>query len=95
VFVGCPFSSGDKVAYVDTDNVGGGREAASVLVERGCRRFGTVAETTDPPLTTIRNPIGLMAERATRMLIEQLDGTSDGTPVRMVFPPALVRRASA
>ena len=188
VFVGRPLSSGDKVAYVDTDNVGGGREAAAVLVERGCKRIGTVAgpadmsagedrlngwhearaaaglatdavehgdfteqggaaaterlldrhpdidglavasdlmaigalrvlatrgrkvpddvavvgyddiglaETTDPPLTTIRNPIGAMAERATRLLLEQLDGTSDGTPVRMLFPPALVRRASA
>ncbi len=54
-----------------------------------------LAETTDPPLTPIRNPIGAMAERATRLLLEQLDGTSDGTPVRMLFPPALVRRASA
>jgi DNA-binding LacI/PurR family transcriptional regulator len=54
-----------------------------------------VAETTQPPLTTIRNPIGLMAERATRLLLDQLDGTTDRTPVRMVFPPELVRRASA
>ena len=33
-----------------------------------------VAERTDPPLTTIRNPIGEMAEQATRLLLEQIDG---------------------
>ena len=188
VFVGRPLRSDNRVAYVDTDNVGGGREATSVLVRRGCVRIGTVAgpadmsagedrlqgwrealdaaglaadavehgdfteqggfaaterlidrhpdldglvvasdlmaagalrvlaargrrvpgdvavvgyddlgvaESAEPPLTTIRNPIGVMAERATRLLLDQLDGTTDETPVRLIFPPTLVRRASA
>ena len=54
-----------------------------------------VAERTDPPLTTIRNPIGEMAEQATRLLLEQVDGGHGAPPMRVIFPPTLVRRASA
>ncbi len=43
VFVGRPWSGGDRVAYVDIDNVAGGRAATEVLLERGCRRIGTIA----------------------------------------------------
>ena len=187
-FVGRPWTSADKVAYVDTDNLAGGRLAAELLVERGCRRIGTisgptdmaagtdrlegwraamrdagladdavaegdftelggeaaarellgrfpdidglvvasdlmavgalrvlaekgrrvpddiavtgyddlgVSERTNPPLTTVRNPIGEMAEQATRLLLEQIEGERDRQAIRVIFPPSLVRRASA
>ena len=42
-FVGRPWTSADKVAYVDTDNVAGEREATRVLMNRGCKRIGTIA----------------------------------------------------
>ena len=186
-FIGRPWTSTDRVSYVDTDNRAGGREATRLLLDRGCRRIGTVAgpadmtagrdrlegwrealgdaglptdavvhgdftelggadacaalldahpdldgivvasdlmasgalrvlsaqgrrvptdlavtgyddlgiaEHTDPPLTTLRNPIGDMAEEAARLLLEQLDGGL-ATPRRVIFPPTLVRRASA
>jgi DNA-binding LacI/PurR family transcriptional regulator len=187
VFVGRPWTGADRVAYVDTDNLAGSRAATEVLVERGCRRIGTIAgpadmtagvdrlegwrlalgaagladdlvehgnfteeggheaarrllatapdldgivaasdlmaagaltalaaagrrvpddvavvgfddvgsaERSEPPLTTMHNPIREMAEQATRLLLEQVDDT--GRPlVRVVFPPALVRRSSA
>lgn len=187
-FVGRPIDSADKVAYVDTDNSAGGRLAAELLVDRGCRRIGTIAgpadmaagtdrlegwraamrdagladdavvegdfteaggeaaarellgrfpdvdglvvasdlmavgalrvlaekgrrvpddiavtgyddlgvsERTNPPLTTVRNPIGEMAEQATRLLLEQIEGERDRQAIRVIFPPSLVRRASA
>ncbi|WP_344777344.1 LacI family DNA-binding transcriptional regulator [Nocardioides panacisoli] len=187
-FVGRPIESADKVAYVDTDNVAGGRIAAELLVQRGCTRIGTIAGPTDmaagtdrlegwraalsdaglpddavaygdfteaggeaaarellasypdldgiavasdlmaagalrvlaaagkrvpedvavtgyddlgvsdrthPTLTTVRNPIGEMAEQATRLLLEQIEGERDGRPIRVIFPPSLVRRESA
>jgi DNA-binding LacI/PurR family transcriptional regulator len=186
-FVGRPWTGADKVAYVDTDNVAGARLVTQRLVDRGCRRIGTIAgpvdmaagidrldgwrsalddaglpddvvangdftelggqeaatklldrhpdldglvvasdlmavgalrvlaaagrrvpddiavtgyddlgiaERTDPPLTTIRNPIGEMAEQATRLLLEQVDGDRDPQPIRVIFPPALVARKS-
>ena len=34
-------------AYVDTDNVAGGRMATEVLIERGCTRIGTIAGPAD------------------------------------------------
>ena len=46
-FVGRPWTSADKVAYVDTDNVAGEREATRVLMNRGCKRIGTIAGPTD------------------------------------------------
>lgn len=188
VFMGRPWTSADRVAYVDTDNVAGGRTATEVLVERGCRRIGTiagptdmtagadrltgfrqalanagldataveygyfteegghaaaerllvahpdidgivaasdlmaagalvalraagrrvpedvavvgfddvgVAERSDPPLTTMHNPIREMAEQATRLLLEQIDDSQHRHLMRVVFPPALVSRASA
>jgi DNA-binding LacI/PurR family transcriptional regulator len=187
-FVGRPWTSADRVSYVDTDNVAGSRLATAALIERGCRRIGAIAgpadmtagqdrlagfhqamavaglaadavvhgdfterggetaaaellaasadldglvvasdlmamgalrhlslsgrrvpddvavvgyddlglaEETDPPLTTVRNPIIEMAEQATRMLLEQVDGGRGDQPMRVVFPPSLVRRTSA
>ena len=187
-FVGRPWTSAEKVAYVDTDNVAGARLATEALIERGCRRIGAVAgpadmtagqdrlqgwtdamtaaglptdavvegdfteasgedaantllerhpdldglavasdlmaagalralashgrrvpddvavvgyddlgiaERTDPPLTTVRQPIVEMAAQATRLLLEQVDGNRGPQPMRVVFPASLVRRASA
>lgn len=187
-FVGRPFTGADKVAYVDTDNVAGGRLATERLVEQGRRRIGTitgpadmaagadrlqgwrdamrdaglpddavvegdftelggetaarellachpdidglvvasdlmaagalrvitdlgrrvpddvavtgyddlgVSERTTPPLTTIRNPIGEMAEHATRLLLEQIDEGRERQAIRVIFPPSLVVRGSA
>ena len=42
-FVGRPWSSADRLSFVDTDNVMGGRIATERLVERGCTRIGTIA----------------------------------------------------
>jgi DNA-binding LacI/PurR family transcriptional regulator len=187
-FVGRPWTSADRVSYVDTDNVAGSRLATQALVDRGCRRIGAVAgpmdmtagqdrlsgflaamadaglasdavvhgdfterggeraaadllhrapdldglvvasdlmamgalrfltlngrrvpddvavvgyddlglaESTDPPLTTVRNPIVEMAEQATRLLLEQIDGGRGGHAMRVIFPPSLARRVSA
>ena len=47
VFVGRPWTGADRVTYVDVDNVAGGREATQVLVDRGCRRIGTIAGPAD------------------------------------------------
>lgn len=188
VFVGRPWTSADKVAYVDTDNTGGARAATEVLLERGCTRIGHVsgpedmtagfdrvegwrsamraaghdddlvecgdfteaggaaaaallldkdptldglvvasdlmaagalrvlagagrrvpedvavigyddlgvAESTTPALTTVRNPLGEMAAQATRMLLEQIDDDTSPRALRVIFPPAVVRRDSA
>jgi DNA-binding LacI/PurR family transcriptional regulator len=54
-----------------------------------------VAEGTDPPLTTMRNPTVEMAERATRLLLEQIDGGTSGDAVRVIIPSRLIRRVSA
>lgn len=43
VFGGRPWAAGERVAYVDVDNIAGERLATEVLVERGCRRIGTIA----------------------------------------------------
>ncbi|MXP20725.1 LacI family DNA-binding transcriptional regulator [Gordonia sp. HNM0687] len=53
-----------------------------------------VAERTDPPLTTLRNPLSEMAAEAVTLLLGQLDGGS-AAPRRVVFAPTLIRRASA
>ena len=45
-----------------------------------------VAERTDPPLTTMKNPIGEMAERATRLLLDRIDGRESGGPYRLIIP---------
>ena len=54
-----------------------------------------VPERTSPALTTVRNPIGEMAEQAVRLLLEQIDDQRGPRPIRVIFPPSLVRRDSA
>lgn len=47
VFVGRPLTHGPDFPYVDVDNREGGRIAARRLVDRGCRRIGTITGPTD------------------------------------------------
>lgn len=54
-----------------------------------------VAERTTPRLTTVRQPVEQMAERATRLLIERVDSVHGSHPMRVIIPPTLVRRDSA
>jgi DNA-binding LacI/PurR family transcriptional regulator len=54
-----------------------------------------VAERTSPPLTTVRQPIVEMAERATRLLLEQMDGSAPAGAMRVIIPPVVVRRETA
>ena len=54
-----------------------------------------VAESTTPPLTTMRQPVGEMAERATRLLLEQIERGGRSEPLRLMLSPRLVVRASA
>lgn len=53
-----------------------------------------VAERTDPPLTTLHNPIGQMVVEGLRLLTEAIDAGGRSVPRRVVFMPELVRRAS-
>ena len=48
---------------------------------------------TDPPLTTIRQPIESMGRAAVKLLVSQIDGTV-GTAERLLFEPELVVRGS-
>jgi DNA-binding LacI/PurR family transcriptional regulator len=187
VFGGRPWSGAERISYVDVDNRAGGRIATEALIERGCRRIGTVtgpadmtaaddrlagwrdalqraglpddclargdftvesgarataellevhpdvdgifvasdlmasgalsvlaargrkvpedvavvgyddlgvAERTDPPLTTIRQPATEMAKRATELLLEQLSRGSSRSIKHEILSPQLIRRAS-
>jgi DNA-binding LacI/PurR family transcriptional regulator len=51
-----------------------------------------VAAVTDPPLTTVVNPVGAMARTAGGLLLRWLDGTEPDDPV--IFPAELVVRSS-
>lgn len=42
VFIGRPLDVGNRFPFVDVDNREGGRLAATRLVDRGCRRIGTI-----------------------------------------------------
>ena len=48
---------------------------------------------TDPPLTTVRQPIEAMGRAAVDRLVSQLEGRRDG-PRELLFAPELVVRAS-
>jgi DNA-binding LacI/PurR family transcriptional regulator len=71
-----------------------GRRVPDDIAVTGYDDLG-VPERTSPTLTTVRNPIGEMAEQATRLLLEQIEGERDPHAIRVIFPPAMVRRQSA
>ena len=48
---------------------------------------------TDPPLTTVRRPIGAMATAAVQTLLEEVNG-APAKHVELVFQPELVVRGS-
>jgi len=58
--------------------------------------FDDIALTTlvEPPLSTIRQPVGDMAEIAVKRLVACLAGTAGDQPVRAVLAPVLVLRCS-
>ncbi|MEU0136960.1 LacI family DNA-binding transcriptional regulator [Streptomyces sp. NPDC006296] len=49
----------------------------------------------DPPLTTVRQPVEEMAAEMARLLLRQIARPAEGPAPSVVFPPTLVRRASA
>jgi DNA-binding LacI/PurR family transcriptional regulator len=48
---------------------------------------------TDPPLTTVRKPIGAMASAAVQTLLEEING-AQAKHVELIFQPELVVRGS-
>ncbi len=49
VLSGRPYSSTQDELFVDADNHGGGRQAADLLLERGCQRIATITGPLDMP----------------------------------------------
>jgi DNA-binding LacI/PurR family transcriptional regulator len=49
VLSGRPFELDDDTPFVDADNRDGARQAADLLLDRGCRRFGTISGPLDMP----------------------------------------------
>ncbi|WP_129843355.1 LacI family DNA-binding transcriptional regulator [Streptomyces sp. RFCAC02] len=54
-----------------------------------------LASYTEPPLTTVRQPMRAMGEAAARRLLDHLGGTTPLEPVPVVLPTELVIRSSA
>jgi DNA-binding LacI/PurR family transcriptional regulator len=52
------------------------------------------ARTTQPPLTTMRQPLDRMSEAMTDILLRRIDGSASYDE-HAVFPTRLVRRSSA
>ncbi|MER6721529.1 LacI family DNA-binding transcriptional regulator [Streptomyces halstedii] len=80
--------------------------ALRVLRERGLRvpeevalvgfdDMASVAEATDPPLTTVRQDVEGMGRLMVRLLMERLDHGAGEWPASVVTPTELIRRASA
>jgi DNA-binding LacI/PurR family transcriptional regulator len=53
-FIGRPLTGAEKVFYTDPDNVAGAREVTNILIERGCRRIGTITGPIDMSAGTDR-----------------------------------------
>ncbi|TQL66995.1 LacI family transcriptional regulator [Nocardioides albertanoniae] len=53
-FIGRPLTGAEKVFYTDPDNVAGAREVTQILIERGCRRIGTITGPVDMSAGTDR-----------------------------------------
>lgn len=49
VLSGRPYAPGQEQLFVDADNVGGGRQAAELLLSRECRRIATISGPLDMP----------------------------------------------
>ncbi|MFJ3080213.1 LacI family DNA-binding transcriptional regulator [Streptomyces halstedii] len=57
--------------------------------------MASVAEATDPPLTTVRQDVEGMGRLMVRLLMERLDHGAGEWPASVVTPTELIRRASA
>ncbi|MFE4450728.1 LacI family DNA-binding transcriptional regulator [Streptomyces sp. NPDC056796] len=90
--------------FVSNDLMASG--ALRVLRERGVRvpedvavvgfdDMTSVAEATEPPLTTVRQDVEGMGRLMVRLLMERLDSGTGTWPESVVTPTELVRRASA
>ena len=53
-FIGRPLTGAEKVFYTDPDNFAGAREVTNILIERGCRRIGTITGPIDMSAGTDR-----------------------------------------
>lgn len=90
--------------FVSNDLMASG--ALRVLRERGIRvpqdvalvgfdDMETVAETTEPPLTTVRQDVEGMGRLMVRLLMERLNSGTGEWPESVITPTELIRRASA
>ncbi|MEU0126831.1 MULTISPECIES: LacI family DNA-binding transcriptional regulator [unclassified Streptomyces] len=90
--------------FVSNDLMASG--ALRVLRERGVRvpedvavvgfdDMASVAEATEPPLTTVRQDVEGMGRLMVRLLMERLNGDTGTWPGSVVTPTELIRRASA
>jgi DNA-binding LacI/PurR family transcriptional regulator len=96
--------------YPDVDAVFAASDTMAVGALRVLRHFGrrvpedvaligfddsAVALHTDPPLTSVDQPIAEMGREVARLLLAKLDGDDDGSNSEVVLPTRLVIRGSA
>ncbi|MGW1818368.1 LacI family DNA-binding transcriptional regulator [Streptomyces sp. NPDC002125] len=90
--------------FVSNDMMASG--ALRVLRERGVRvpedvavvgfdDMASVAEATEPPLTTVRQDVEGMGRLMVRLLMERLNSDTGSWPESVITPTELIRRASA
>ncbi|WP_327371424.1 LacI family DNA-binding transcriptional regulator [Streptomyces sp. NBC_01217] len=73
-----------------------GRRVPQEVALVGFDDMVSIAEATDPPLTTVRQDVEGMGRLMVRMLMRRLNGESEGEELESVITPTeLVRRASA
>lgn len=73
-----------------------GRKVPEEVAMVGFDDMVSIAETTDPPLTTVRQDIEGMGRLMVRMLMRRLNGEGEGDELESVITPTrLVHRASA
>ncbi|MFB7551200.1 LacI family DNA-binding transcriptional regulator [Streptomyces sp. NPDC056154] len=73
-----------------------GRRVPQEVALVGFDDMVSIAESTDPPLTTIRQDVEGMGRLMVRMLMRQLNGEGgDDEPESLITPTELVRRASS
>ncbi|MFG3281785.1 LacI family DNA-binding transcriptional regulator [Streptomyces sp. NPDC048111] len=74
-----------------------GRRVPEDVALVGFDDMASVAEATDPPLTTVRQEIEEMGRLMARLLLRVLDqgGTEAVSPASVITPTTLIRRASA
>jgi DNA-binding LacI/PurR family transcriptional regulator len=56
---------------------------------------GVLAEVVDPPLTTVRQPLHEMTQAAVDIIINRIEGKTNGAPQHLTMKPELIVRKSA